>query len=51
MKRKLISLNLKSASASLSMLLLTFGLSAQTNVFDDVIATSPNHTLLEAALI
>ena len=33
------------------MLLLTFGLSAQTNVFDDVIATSPNHTLLEAALI
>jgi transforming growth factor-beta-induced protein len=25
--------------------------SAQTNVFDDVIATSPNHTLLEAALI
>jgi uncharacterized surface protein with fasciclin (FAS1) repeats len=51
MKRKLISLNLKSASVSVSMLLLTFGLSAQTNVFDDVIATSPNHTLLEAALI
>jgi uncharacterized surface protein with fasciclin (FAS1) repeats len=51
MKRKLISLNLKLASVSLSMLLLTFGLSAQTNVFDDVIATSPNHTLLEAALI
>lgn len=35
----------------MSMLLLTFGLSAQTNVFDDVIATSPNHTYLEAALI
>jgi len=51
MKRKLISLNLKSASASVSMLLLTFGLSAQTNVFDDVIAPSPNHTYLEAALI
>jgi uncharacterized surface protein with fasciclin (FAS1) repeats len=51
MKRNLISLNLKSASAALSMLLLTFGLSAQTNVFDDVIATSPNHTYLEAALI
>ena len=33
------------------MLLLTFGLSAQTNVFDDVIATSPNHTYLEVALI
>lgn len=26
-------------------------LKAQTNVFDDVIASSPNHTLLEAALI
>lgn len=51
MKRKLISLNLKSASASVSMLLLTFGLSAQTNVFDDVIAPSANHTYLEAALI
>ena len=24
---------------------------AQTNVFDDVIATSPNHTYLEAALL
>lgn len=51
MKRKLISLNLKSASVSVSMLLLTFGLSAQTNVFDDVIAPSPNHTYLETALI
>ncbi len=51
MKRIFLPLNFKSASASLSMLLLTFGLSAQTNVFDNVIATSPNHTYLEAALI
>jgi transforming growth factor-beta-induced protein len=33
------------------MLLMSFGLQAQTNVFDDVIAPSPNHTYLEAALI
>ncbi len=51
MKRNFLTLNLNKASISLSMLLLTFGLSAQTNVFDDVIATSPNHTYLEAALI
>ena len=51
MKRNFLPLNLNKASISLSMLLLTFGLSAQTNVFDDVIATSPNHTYLEAALI
>jgi uncharacterized surface protein with fasciclin (FAS1) repeats len=51
MKRIFLPLNLNKASISLSMLLLTFGLSAQTNVFDDVIATSPNHTYLEAALI
>tara|TARA_Y100000385_G_scaffold48078_1_gene44596 strand:+ start:3090 stop:4217 length:1128 start_codon:yes stop_codon:yes gene_type:complete len=36
-----------------ALFLLTLGSSAysQTNVFDDVIATSPNHTYLEAALI
>jgi len=51
MKRNFLTLNLNKTSISLSMLLLTFGLSAQTNVFDDVIATSPNHTYLEAALI
>ncbi|MES2799693.1 MAG: fasciclin domain-containing protein [Bacteroidota bacterium] len=51
MKRKFISLNLRSASISLPMIFLSFGLSAQTNVFDNVIATSPNHTYLEAALI
>jgi uncharacterized surface protein with fasciclin (FAS1) repeats len=31
--------------------LLSISASAQTNVFDDVIATSPNHTILETALI
>ena len=51
MKKTFLPLNFKAVSASLSMLLLTFGLSAQTNVFDDVIATSPNHTYLEVALI
>ncbi len=30
---------------------ISIGLSAQTNVFDDIIATSPNHSTLEAALI
>lgn len=37
------------SAAVLSM--MTFGATAQTNVFDDVIATSPNHTSLEAALL
>ncbi|MDA9819761.1 fasciclin domain-containing protein [Salibacteraceae bacterium] len=38
--------------SALALALFTAGsLSAQTNVFDDVIATSPNHTSLEAALI
>ena len=51
MKKKFITLNFKSVSAAASILFLSFGLSAQTNVFDNVIATSPNHTYLEAALI
>ena len=38
-------------SASLSMLVISFGMHAQTNVFDNVIATSPNHNYLEAALV
>lgn len=51
MKSNFLLTHLKTASVSLPMLLLSFGLSAQTNVFDDVIATSPNHTYLEAALM
>lgn len=40
------------APATLSLMLLTgFSATAQTNVFDDVIATSPTHTYLEAALV
>jgi transforming growth factor-beta-induced protein len=38
-------------SVSLSMLAISFGMNAQTNVFDNVIAVSPNHNYLEAALI
>jgi uncharacterized surface protein with fasciclin (FAS1) repeats len=34
-----------------SLLLVTSTSFGQTNVFDDIIATSPNHTYLEAALI
>jgi len=40
-----------SLALSFAAIFLTSGLSAQTNVFDNVIATSPNHTYLEAALI
>ena len=38
-------------SISFSMLVISFGMNAQTNVFDNVIAVSPNHTYLEAALL
>lgn len=41
---------LKIASLSMVLVLSAFGLKAQTNVFDNVIATSPNHTYLTAAL-
>lgn len=52
-----IKLNKMKKLKLLSLSILTLGLtwgnaaSAQTNVFDDVIATSPNHTLLEAAIV
>ena len=39
------------ATFSISMLFISFGMNAQTNVFDDVIAVSPNHNYLEAALV
>jgi hypothetical protein len=35
----------------LTMALFGLNTSAQTNVFDDIIATSPNHNFLEAALL
>ncbi len=34
-----------------AFLVLSLGVTAQTNVFDDVIVPSPNHTYLEAAII
>jgi uncharacterized surface protein with fasciclin (FAS1) repeats len=51
MKKNVFTLIGKKMTLSLVLILSTFGLNAQTNVFDDVIATSPNHTYLEAALI
>lgn len=51
MKRNFTKTNFLSASLSFVLALSSFGLSAQTNVFDDVIASSPNHTYLEIALI
>ena len=51
MKKKLILNKLNKSTLFFPMLLMSFGLQAQTNVFDDVIAPSPNHTYLEAALI
>lgn len=41
----------KKIKLSFSLILLSGGIYAQTNVFDDIIATSPNHTYLEAAIL
>jgi uncharacterized surface protein with fasciclin (FAS1) repeats len=41
----------KKTSLTMLLILPSLGLSAQTNVFDDIIAPSPNHNYLEAALI
>jgi uncharacterized surface protein with fasciclin (FAS1) repeats len=49
LKKKLFKLSSK--AIAFALFFLPTGLSAQTNVFDDVIAASPNHTYLEAALI
>ncbi|MCR9171505.1 MAG: fasciclin domain-containing protein [bacterium] len=49
MKRRILPLKAIFSAAVLSM--MTFGVSAQTNVFDDVIVPSPNHTSLEQAII
>lgn len=42
--------SLKTQIIGLSLVFTGFSSLAQTNVFDDIIATSPNHTYLEAAL-
>jgi transforming growth factor-beta-induced protein len=44
-------LKIYSVATLSSFLLFSSGSFSQTNVFDNVIATSPNHTYLEAALI
>lgn len=52
MKLHFSKINTKVLSLYIVMLFSTFTLSAQaTNVFDNVIATSPNHNYLEAALL
>jgi len=51
MKKKLILNKLNKSNLFFAMLLMSSGIKAQTNVFDDVIAPSLNHTYLEAALI
>jgi len=46
MKRKKLQL-----IGAIGVILLSSSSFAQTNVFDDIIATSPNHTYLEAAIL
>lgn len=48
MKKMLLPMKAFFSAALMSMMF--FSTSAQTNVYDDVIATSPNHTSLDAAL-
>jgi transforming growth factor-beta-induced protein len=48
---KMKKLKLLSLSIMASGLFWSTAATAQTNVFDNVIATSPNHTLLEAAIV
>ncbi len=50
MKRGLLPLKAIGKLFIIPFLLFTLVLQGQTNVFDDVIATSPNHTSLKAAL-
>lgn len=47
---KKIQFNLKKVSVSFVMLFSSVSLFSQTNVFDDVIDVSPNHTSLSAAI-
>jgi transforming growth factor-beta-induced protein len=51
MKKNVTLSKLKKSTLFFPVLLMSFGLQAQTNVFDNVIAPSPNHTYLEAALV
>lgn len=51
MKKNVTLSKLKKSTLFFPVLFMSFGLQAQTNVFDNVIAPSPNHTYLEAALV
>lgn len=50
MKKTIIS-QFKKPTLAFAFVAASFGTFAQTNVYDDVISTSPNHTTLNAALI
>jgi uncharacterized surface protein with fasciclin (FAS1) repeats len=51
MKKQFFNYGLRKIILPVSVLVLSFGIKAQTNVFDDIIAVSPNHNYLEAALV
>lgn len=51
MKTNLFTRNNKSIILSSFVILTSLNINAQTNVFDDIIAASPNHTYLEAAIL
>lgn len=49
--KKTIFTHFKKSTLALALVATSFGALGQTNVYDDVIAVSPNHTTLKAALI
>lgn len=50
MKKRTLKIGFRKTVLTLSLVFTALGASAQTNVYDDVIATSPNHTSLAAAI-
>lgn len=50
MKLKNLHSNFRTLSLVIALVLTSYFITAQTNVFDDIIATSPNHTSLSAAI-
>lgn len=51
MKKRTLQIGFRKTALALSIVFTSIGASAQTNVFDDIIVPSPNHTYLEAALL
>lgn len=51
MKKGYLKFGIRKAALSIAVVFSSIGLNAQTNVYDDIIATSPNHTSLKAALM